>query len=341
MKRLALARRCSRRRPRDARRPRSAPTTVSAIGSPPRRRRRSTRALAARPPKLVPPVPIAVKWRPLKLGSIDLGAPLRRADGGRSRRRRPRRALRGDDARGDRDRHCAARRLDELGARGVRRRAARLPMPRDLGRHRGRRRRRRGRASVVDVRARHCASAGRARRSSPRPASAGFELCPGEHAQLAPGRNLLRRRQTALRRRAAATTRRCAAAQPLHVRGELAATGKLEVAVERCAATAQLRAASTTSTRRRRRRSRSRISIATARPRSSTRAPARPAIPMTSRSSSLGDDDKKRAAALQEAFTAGGVAAIAVGDLDGDGIAEVIAAVRLAVRTRVDLWRLD
>ena len=40
-------------------------------------------------------------------------------------------------------------------------------------------------------------------------------------------------------------------------------------------------------------------------------------------------------------FTAGGVVGIAVGDLDGDRVAEVIAAVRLVGATRIDLWRLD
>ena len=35
-----------------------------------------------------------------------------------------------------------------------------------------------------------------------------------------------------------------------------------------------------------------------------------------------------------------GVAAITAADTDGDGIGEVIAAVRLAGATRVDLWRL-
>ena len=37
----------------------------------------------------------------------------------------------------------------------------------------------------------------------------------------------------------------------------------------------------------------------------------------------------------------GGVAGIAVADGDGDGVAEVIAVVRLAGATRVDVWRLD
>lgn len=37
----------------------------------------------------------------------------------------------------------------------------------------------------------------------------------------------------------------------------------------------------------------------------------------------------------------GGVAGVVVADGDGDGVPEVIAVVRLAGATRVDVWRLD
>jgi hypothetical protein len=52
----------------------------------------------------------------------------------------------------------------------------------------------------------------------------------------------------------------------------------------------------------------------------------------------LGGDEKK---GLYRKTFNGGVAGIAVGDGDGDGAPEVVAAVRLAGATRVDLWRLD
>jgi hypothetical protein len=52
----------------------------------------------------------------------------------------------------------------------------------------------------------------------------------------------------------------------------------------------------------------------------------------------LGGDEKK--GLFRRTFN-GGVAAVAVGDGDGDGVPEVLAAVRLAGATRVDLWRLD
>ncbi len=52
----------------------------------------------------------------------------------------------------------------------------------------------------------------------------------------------------------------------------------------------------------------------------------------------LGGDEKK--GLFRRTFN-GGVAGVAVGDGDGDGVPEVLAAVRLAGATRVDLWRLD
>ncbi len=52
---------------------------------------------------------------------------------------------------------------------------------------------------------------------------------------------------------------------------------------------------------------------------------------------SLGADDKKPR--WKKAFTAGGVAGIAVAELDG--VPVVIAAVRLVGSTRVDLWRMN
>ena len=54
----------------------------------------------------------------------------------------------------------------------------------------------------------------------------------------------------------------------------------------------------------------------------------------------LGDDDRKKAK-LRKAFSAGGVAGIAVTDLDGNGVQEVLAAVRIVGATRVDVWRVE
>ena len=38
---------------------------------------------------------------------------------------------------------------------------------------------------------------------------------------------------------------------------------------------------------------------------------------------------------------AGGVAGLAVVDIDGDGVEDVVSAVRLVGSPRVDLWRLE
>jgi hypothetical protein len=55
---------------------------------------------------------------------------------------------------------------------------------------------------------------------------------------------------------------------------------------------------------------------------------------------SLGDDEKKQAR-LRKSFTAGGVAGVAISDVDGDGVHEVVFAVRIVGATRVDLWRIQ
>jgi hypothetical protein len=62
-----------------------------------------------------------------------------------------------------------------------------------------------------------------------------------------------------------------------------------------------------------------------------------PGEPDEVRAVTLGEDDKKTK--WKKAFTAGGVAGIAVGDFDG--APAVIAAVRLVGSTRVDFWRLN
>ncbi|HEY4058268.1 MAG TPA: hypothetical protein VGM39_16760, partial [Kofleriaceae bacterium] len=52
----------------------------------------------------------------------------------------------------------------------------------------------------------------------------------------------------------------------------------------------------------------------------------------------LGGDEKK---GLFRKVFQGGVAGLAIADGDGDGVTEVIAAVRLAGSARADIWRLD
>ena len=178
-------------------------------------------AVAARAPKLVPPVRIAVKWRPVKLASIDLGAPLV--------------ALTAVDLDGDGHAELYAvttheviaigwrgRRLDEL-ARVPFGGDAALPVPRDpVG------------TAVADGNAVVASTSGfaHALRVSWQgktlvgtQGDADFELCPGEHTQLIPGRNLFAGNRYAVVCRDLVD----ATGAPLHVRGELEATGKLAI----------------------------------------------------------------------------------------------------------------
>ncbi|HEY0252425.1 MAG TPA: hypothetical protein VGC41_12910 [Kofleriaceae bacterium] len=62
-----------------------------------------------------------------------------------------------------------------------------------------------------------------------------------------------------------------------------------------------------------------------------------PGDPDELRAVTIGDDEKR--SKWRKSFTAGGVAAVAVGDFDGTPA--VIAAVRLVGATRIDLWRMN
>lgn len=62
-----------------------------------------------------------------------------------------------------------------------------------------------------------------------------------------------------------------------------------------------------------------------------------PGEPDDVRAVTIGEDEKKTR--WKKGFTAGGVAAVAIGDFDG--APAVIAAVRLVGATRIDLWRLN
>jgi hypothetical protein len=55
---------------------------------------------------------------------------------------------------------------------------------------------------------------------------------------------------------------------------------------------------------------------------------------------SLGDDEKKQPK-LKRQFAAGGIAGLALTDLEQDGTEDVIAAVRLVGSSRADLWRVE
>ena len=168
----------------------------------------------------------------------------------------------------------------------------------------------------------------------------GFALCPGVVAQLAPGRNYF----------GDATTghygMRCQSAlvepdgRPIRVRAQLSLANQLAIEVERCAAAnlgcqpaSKLELAG--------------VGVAfeigdvdrDGRPEAIYSAAGAPGDPDLLKIVTLGDDDKKQAK-LKKTFS-GGIAGIALVDLDGNGAPEVVAAVRLAGASRVDLWRVE
>jgi hypothetical protein len=283
--------------------------------------RRVDAQLAARPPVLVPPTPIAVRWRPIKLASLDLGAPLV--------------ALTAGDLDGDGRAELYAvttrdviaigwrgRRLDEL-ARVAFAGDRALPQPRDpVG------------TAVVDNGALVATTSsfqhalrvswqGKALVAAP--GEADFELCTGEHGALAPGRNYFENATYGVRCRDMVD----AAGAPLHVRGELALTGKL--AVDAGPAHVEIPDVGTA------------FELADldrdGTPEVIYAGAGAPGDPDIVKIVSLGGDVHKPR--WKKPFAAGGVAGIAVGDLDGDKVAETVAAVRLIGATRVDLWRLE
>ncbi len=300
-------------------------------------RARIAAAIAAHPPKLVPPTPVALRYKLVRLGSVDLGAPLV--------------ALAGADLDGDgtgelyavTSREVVAialrgKKLVELGRVAFAGEPA-LPMPRDV-------------VGTATVDGRELVASVSSWATSLRvswqgttlaaaPGAAGFVLCPGEVAQLAPGRNYFGDDKTGY------YVVRCRGGlvepdgRPDRARAQLSLTSKLAITVERCAAPGVRCRAAT-------RYEYGCVGFAfdiadvnrDGTPEVIYSGAGAPGDPDVLRVVTLGDDDKKQAK-LKKAFTAGGVAGIAVADLAGDGVGDVVAAVRLVGATRVDLWRLE
>ncbi|HEY5928276.1 MAG TPA: hypothetical protein VIV11_41595 [Kofleriaceae bacterium] len=300
-------------------------------------RARIDAVIVARPPKLVPPKKVDVRWKLAKLGSLDLGAPLV--------------TLTGADLDGDGKGELYAvttrdviaigvrgKKLEELGRVAFAGEPA-LPMPRDVV----------GSATVdagalvasVSSFAKSLRVIWKGKALAASSGDAGFMLCPGEVAQLAPGRNYF----------GDATTghygARCRSGlvepdgRAIRVRAQLTLANRLEISVERCAATNlgcqpaakhEYPAAGVA------------FDVADVdrdgKPELIYTGAAAPGDPDLIKIVSIGDDEKKHAK-LRKSFTAGGVAGIAVSDLDGNGVPEVVAAVRIVGATRVDLWRIE
>ncbi len=297
-------------------------------------RARLDAAIAARVPKLVPPVPIAVKWKPVRVGSLDLGAPLV--------------ALAAADLDGDRRAELyavTAREVIAISTNGHVHELGRvafagdpaLPQPRDTV----------GTVVVehgqvvasVSSWARSLRVAWKGKQLVGEPGDAGFELCPGERAQLATGRNYFGEGAAAYYAVGCAGLID-AKGYPLAARAQLSLKNVLDVVVQKCA---QDGTACVDSVRQ----SFANVGVAFALadvdrdgvPEVIVSGAGAPGDPDFVKVMTLGKDERKPA--LKKTFTAGGVVGIVVADVDGDGAPDVIAAVRLVGSSRVDLWRLN
>jgi hypothetical protein len=271
-------------------------------------RARIDAAIAARPPVLVPPKKIAVKWRLTKVASIDLGAPLLTLASGPGKlyavtpHEVVALAVQGKKL-------VELTRVALTGERAI-------PAPRDIV------------ASAIvngDTLVVHVSSFATSMSLAwvdkalvATPGVAGFELCPGVTMQLTPGRNYFGDLYMS----------RCASlvdveGRALRVRGDVSVANKLTVTSG--AQTFEFKDAGVA------------IELADidhdGTPEVIYSAAGAPGDADTLRVLSLGDDEKKPK--LKKAFTAGGIAGIAT--VNG----EVFVAVRLVGSSRVDLWRIE
>lgn len=295
-------------------------------------------AIVARPPKLVPPSKVALSWKLAKLGSLDLGAPLV--------------ALTGGDLDGDGKGELYAVTTRDVIAIGIVDKR-----PKELGRVAlGGERSVGGPRDVVGTAVvdgttliasvslwQHSVRVtwhGGALVTTP--GGAGFAMCAGEpYMVLARGRNYFGEGAAAIYGARCASRVVDGDGYPLRARAVVSVTSKLDVTVERCAATGlgcQLAA--------RHEYTGAGVAFEVADLDRDGRlevlysGAGAPGDPDTLKVVTLGDDDKK-AARLKKGVTNGGVAGLAVTDVDGNGVVDAIVAVRLLGATRVDLWRLD
>ncbi|MGE0548968.1 MAG: hypothetical protein AB7O24_13095 [Kofleriaceae bacterium] len=285
----------------------------------------------ARPPKLVPPVPVSLSWKPTKLGDIELGAPLV--------------ALGGADLDRDGKAELFAVTPNEvvvIAIAGKLKELTRLPFggtpaipaSRDVV----------GtivvdNAEVVaavsgwtnELRIGFQDAAFVARQGDP-----AFLVCPQERAALVPGRNYF---GTAAAPWLGVKCRRDlvdAEGYPLRVRATLALGGKLAITVERCSPTCQPAGSYELK------------GVGAAFEIADLDRDGQPEL-VVSGAGAPGDPDnvkvftagRPEAKAMFKQPRAGGVVGITVIDGTGSGVAKVIAAVRLSGSTRIDLWRLD
>jgi hypothetical protein len=295
-------------------------------------RTRLDEAAAGHAPKIIPPVPVAVTWKQAKLISFDPGAPLV--------------ALTGADLDGDGKRELYAvtsrdvialgwrgSRFVELGRVGFTGDPA-VPASRDPV----------GTAHVSGTQliaassawAREIAVSWNKKSLVAQPGAPGFQRCTHNRAALRPGRNFFDDNTYGKRCREDLVD---AQGYPVHATATLATSGKLTVDVESC-----------------------QPGGATCRPGVShvywsgvafaigdVNRDGSPEIVVSGTGApgdgdvvkviTIGQDEKK--AMFTSKPTTGGVVGITTSDLDGDGVEEVVVALRLAGGTHLDLMRLD
>lgn len=289
---------------------------------------------AAHVPKVVPPVPVRVTWKPARLGSLDLGGPLAAlaaadldGDG-----RFELYAVTAHEVIGIAIRGGKAIELGRVAFSGPRA----VPEPRDVV----------GTAVALGSELVVASSAWvnelrvawQGKKLVGQPGGPGFLVCPQERASLVAGRNYFGPAASAFYGVRCRDDLVDPSGYPMRVRAQLALTGRLGVTIEKCAAGGKLC------------RPDAAFELAGAGVAFEIADVDRDGTPevVVSDDAAPGDPDFVKvvsAAApagkplFKKTFQAG-VAGLAAVDSDGDGVGEVIAAVRLAGATRVDLWRL-
>ena len=271
---------------------------------------------AARAPKLVPPTPVAVRWRATRIGSIDLGAALG--------------AFAAADLDGDGTSELYAvtarevvgivvknGKASELGRVAFEGERA-VPAPRDVV----------GTAVVVgnELVAASSPWAKELRvtlasgKLAAKVGDAGFLVCPNERLQLVPGRNYFANDLYAVRCRTIVTE----VGSPLELRGQLAITGKLTIEAGTAAKEHP-------------------HLVGTAFEIADVDRDGKPEV-IGSSHVAPGDPDVVHVLGSKQPFKKrfnGGVVGIAVAENGPAAAPTVIVAVRLAGATRIDLWRLN
>ncbi|MBA3461674.1 MAG: VCBS repeat-containing protein [Deltaproteobacteria bacterium] len=293
--------------------------------------------LAARPPVLVPPVPVKLTWKAVRLGSLDLNAPLV-ALGASDLDHDGKAELYAVTTRDVVAISVAGKKVSELGRAGFAGTPA-VPASRDpVGTIVFENRELVASTSAWDNELRLRWQNGTLSGSAPGKSANGVVVCPGERLVRMPGRNHFGDLAQPI------YAVRCAElvdpmGAPIRVRAALIGS-KLEINVERCGqgtagkclpvARYDLKDYG------------SAFEVADVdrdgKPEIIVSGAGAPGDPDVIKVFTLGGNEKK---GLYRKTFNGGVAGIAVADGDGDGVPEVIAAVRLAGATRVDLWRLD